>query len=85
MKIRFSSHLPPVNRLAEPNILSSYLVRLIPWAAGHPLNERCVKYVPFIWPVPSQPESKPIDFVLLLSLGSLELHQRISTYQLSDN
>lgn len=45
------AHLPPVNRFADANktlLLSSYFVRLIPCAVGHPLNERCVKYVPFI-------------------------------------
>lgn len=36
-------------------MLSSYLVRLTPWAVGQPDNERCVKYVPFMWPVPSHP------------------------------
>lgn len=58
-KRKFYAHLPPVNRLADPNrelLLSSYLIRLIPCAKGQPESERCVKYVPFICPVPSQPD-----------------------------
>lgn len=54
-----NAHLPPVNRFADAKselLLSSYFVRLIPCAKGQPESERCVKYVPFMCPVPSQPE-----------------------------
>lgn len=57
---KFYAHLPPVNRLAVPKsalLLSSYLVRFIPCANGQPESERCVKYVPFMCPLPSQPAS----------------------------
>lgn len=53
------AHLP-VNRFADAKselLLSSYFVRLIPCAKGQPDSERCVKYVPFMCPVPSQPGS----------------------------